>query len=167
MQKAEILYKKAAVLYQKKAQINQKKCDEGDLYECQRLADLYIDGRGVEKDFKKAADLYQKACDGGRAAACLILGDLYKAGNYQKAESLYQGGLNSLKNTCESGDADSCSYLGDLYKNGWHIKQDRSLAKEFYGKACDLAEQIGCDEYKQLNEAEPIDDKHGIAPSAP
>jgi len=72
-----------------------------------------------------------------------------------------------LKNACESGDADSCSYLGDLYKNGWHIKQDRSLAKEFYGKACDLAEQIGCDEYKQLNEAELIDDKHGITPSAP
>ena len=113
------------------------------------LADLYIDGRGVEKDFKKAADLYQKACDGGRAVACLTLGDFYKANNYQKAESLYQSGLNLLKNTCESGDA------------------DRSLAKEFYGKACDLAEQIGCDEYKQLNEAELIDDKHGIAPSAP
>lgn len=72
-------------MYQKKAQINQKKCDEGDLYECQRLADLYIDGRGVEKDFKKAADLYQKACDGGKAAACLILGDLYKAGKLPKS----------------------------------------------------------------------------------
>lgn len=67
-----------------------------------------------------------------------------------------------------SKKTDSCSYLGDLYKNGWNIKQDRSLAKEFYRKACDLAEQIGCDEYKQLNEAELIDDKqHGIAPSAP
>ena len=153
--------------YQKASEVYKKTCDGGDMTGCYELAGLYFEGYGVRQDYQKAASLHQKACDGGRAASCLILGDLYKEGNYQKAVSLYQSGLNLLKNTCENGDADSCDYLGDLYKNGWHIKQDRSLAKEFYGKACDLADQIGCDEYKQLNEAELINDKHGIAPIAP
>nr|WP_314734839.1 Sel1 repeat protein [uncultured Campylobacter sp.] len=36
--------------------------------------------------------------------------------------------------------------------NGQGIGQNFSTAKEYYGKACDLGLQLGCDDYRKLNE---------------
>ncbi len=69
----------------------------------------------------------------------------YKAGGYQKAAKLFQ-------KVCDGGVAGGCSNLGHLYYNGQGLRQDKSRAKEYYGKACDLGHQPGCDNYKKLNE---------------
>ena len=45
-----------------------------------------------------------------------------------------------------------CYNLGFLYINGQGIGQNFSTAKEYYGKACDLGLQLGCDDYRKLNE---------------
>ena len=45
-----------------------------------------------------------------------------------------------------------CFGLGFLYKNGQGVRQDFSTAKQYYGKACDLGFQIGCNWYRKLNE---------------
>ena len=45
-----------------------------------------------------------------------------------------------------------CIGLAVLYKNGKGIWQNFSTAKEYYGKACDLGLQSGCDKYRKLNE---------------
>lgn len=42
--------------------------------------------------------------------------------------------------------------LGNLYSSGHGIRQDNKIAKEYFGKACDLGDQRGCDGYKILNE---------------
>ncbi|WP_051604663.1 SEL1-like repeat protein [Helicobacter rodentium] len=42
-------------------------------------------------------------------------------------------------------------YLGVSYKKGQGVKQNLKRAKDYYGKACDLGLQQGCDAYKNLN----------------
>nr|WP_276951674.1 SEL1-like repeat protein [Helicobacter rodentium] len=41
--------------------------------------------------------------------------------------------------------------LGYLYFEGKGVRQDYQVAKDYYGKACDLGLQQGCDAYKNLN----------------
>ena len=48
------------------------------------------------------------------------------------------------------GDANGCVLVGYLYDNGYGVRQNDSKAMEFYGKACDLGEQKGCDKYKEI-----------------
>ena len=45
-----------------------------------------------------------------------------------------------------------CFGLGVLYENGKGIRQNFSTAKQYYSKACDLGLQLGCDDYRKLNE---------------
>ena len=42
--------------------------------------------------------------------------------------------------------------LGVFYANGEGVKQDYFKAKEWFGKACDGGVQLGCNNYKKLNE---------------
>lgn len=46
----------------------------------------------------------------------------------------------------------SCYNLGILYEKGQGVGRDYHIAKELFGKACDLGLQPGCDFYKKLNE---------------
>ena len=105
-------------------------------------------------DHQKAAQLCQKDCDEENAFSCGILGSLYAEGkglrqDYQKAVHFYQ-------KACDGGEAKKkgggCYNLGFLYINGQGIGQNFSTAKEYYGKACDLGLQLGCDDYRKLNE---------------
>ena len=50
------------------------------------------------------------------------------------------------------GYADACFNLGVLYYDGKGVRQDKGAAKEYFGKACDLGNQGGCNNYKILNE---------------
>lgn len=48
-------------------------------------------------------------------------------------------------------DADGCFFLGLSYVKGQGVRQNLSIAKQYYGKACDLGNQAGCDSYKILH----------------
>lgn len=39
-----------------------------------------------------------------------------------------------------------------MYEAGQGVQQNKTIAKEWYGKACDNGDQHGCDNYKELNE---------------
>ena len=41
---------------------------------------------------------------------------------------------------------------GVMYESGQGLRQNHGTAKEYFGKACDLGDQKGCDFYKKLNE---------------
>ena len=71
--------------------------------------------------------------------------EAYNKGDYQKAAELWQ-------KACDSGEAWGCAILGVFYQDGKGVKQNFSTAKQYYGKACDLGLQPGCDNYKKLNE---------------
>ncbi|MDQ1328694.1 MAG: uncharacterized protein QG641_1979 [Candidatus Poribacteria bacterium] len=68
----------------------------------------------------------------------------YQSGDFSKAAKLYE-------KACEGGYAKGCVAVGLMYDNGKGVKQNRSRAKELFGKACDMKLQAGCDEYKLLN----------------
>ncbi|RAX58693.1 Sel1 repeat protein [Helicobacter monodelphidis] len=42
--------------------------------------------------------------------------------------------------------------LGYSYLTGQGVRQNFEEAKEYFGKACDMGRQKGCDGYKFLNE---------------
>ena len=39
-----------------------------------------------------------------------------------------------------------------MYLNGKGVKQDKKVAKKWYGESCDGGDQVGCDNYKLLNQ---------------
>ena len=41
--------------------------------------------------------------------------------------------------------------LGLLYKDGEGVRQDYAEAKEWFGKSCDNGFQMGCEQYRELN----------------
>lgn len=53
-----------------------------------------------------------------------------------------------LAQDCDLNDSVACYNLGVLYKKGQGVKQNLKRAKDYYGKACDLGLQQGCDVYK-------------------
>ena len=55
--------------------------------------------------------------------------------------------------SCKLKYSEACFILGSLHKEGRALTHDLSLAKEFYGKACDIGMQKGCDLYRELNQA--------------
>ena len=66
--------------------------------------------------------------------------------NYKKAIEWYR------KSGYQGVAKAQCS-LGDIYHYGGKgVRQDYKKAKEWFGKACDNGFQIGCDEYKKLNQ---------------
>lgn len=58
-----------------------------------------------------------------------------------------------FQKAANKGNARGQGALGFFYEDGLGgLRQNRSTAKEWYGKACDKGLQDGCDEYRRLNE---------------
>ncbi|OOF47207.1 hypothetical protein BKK51_00660 [Rodentibacter trehalosifermentans] len=68
-----------------------------------------------------------------------------ESGKYDKAKDIYERILRY-----DSDNIFSLSGLGDIYYKGLGERQD--LAKEYYGKACDLKYQEACDLFREVNE---------------
>ncbi|HEC1790515.1 TPA: sel1 repeat family protein [Campylobacter lari] len=47
---------------------------------------------------------------------------------------------------------DGCSNLGVMYVNGKGVRKDTSKALEYFGKACDLKSDEGCQNYARLKQ---------------
>jgi TPR repeat protein len=102
-------------------------CTAGDVRSCNKLGDLYADGRGVAKDERRAATLYEKACTVGLAEGCYNLGTLYTAGlgvtkDEGRAASLYEMACKGgdplacykraaalFKESCQAGISEACT----------------------------------------------------------
>lgn len=52
----------------------------------------------------------------------------------------------------QQGDAEAQNSLGVMYAKGQGVRQDKRIAKEWFGKACDAGLQAGCENYRKLNE---------------
>lgn len=132
--------------YKKAKDYFTKACEEKNMLGC-----FYI-GFYAEKEnkFLEAKELYERACDKKEVLACDRLGFLYAEGNgvrqdYETASILY-------KKACKGKEKSACYKIAKLFEGG-EIEHNLSLAKEFYGKSCDLGYQEGCKEYKRLNKA--------------
>lgn len=58
-----------------------------------------------------------------------------------------------IQKAANKGDARGQAMLAFFYENGLGgLRQNRAAAKELYGKTCDQGYQVGCDEYRRLNQ---------------
>ena len=67
-------------------------------------------------------------------------------------QSTFAGFVPNKRPKASLNDGWGCIMLGSLYADGRGVKQNKKVSKEYYGKACDLGIQKGCDEYRELNE---------------
>ena len=124
--------------------------EQGNVASQYNLGYLYDNGQGVRQDFDKAVEWYQKAAEQGLMEAQYNLALKYENGrgvrqDFTKAFKLYQ-------KAAEQGDSSSQLNLGYMYYTGKGVRQDFGKAKEWSGKACDNGQQIGCNNYRKLNE---------------
>lgn len=112
---------------------------------------LYEQGIGFPQNYKEAIKWYKASNSDmfGYSKARYRLGVMAEEGLGMSKDN--QQALTMYRIAAEDYD-DLASYkLGYFYENGIAVRQNISLAKEWYGKACDLGLQLGCDEYKRLN----------------
>ena len=108
-----------------------------------------VAGRDIE-----AIPYFEKliALVGENKSCSTFLADTYynKLKDYRNAKKHFEIVCN--KGNVDSVQAWSCNNLGVLYAEGKGVRQNFSTAKQYFGKACDLGYQDGCDNYKLLNQ---------------
>lgn len=140
-----------------------------------RLGEMYQTGRGVDTDYEKALYWLQKAADQGNARAYLNLGLIYKNGlgvekNDEKAKASFEAAAKGgdfkaprylglyaqaagddekaaswFKDAAEKGDITSQYYLGQAYEQGRGVKQDYTLAMQWYEKSASRGDHVASD----------------------
>ncbi|HHV6563032.1 TPA: tetratricopeptide repeat protein, partial [Haemophilus influenzae] len=117
------------------------------------LGNMYADGRGVKQDNFEAVKWYRKAAEQGYAEAQGSLGVMYQSGRGVKQDGVEA--VNWFRRAAEQGYATAQALLGFLYLLGERgVQVNKSLAKEWFGKACDNGHQAGCEYYGKLNRGE-------------
>ena len=136
-----------AHILENKNEINQsrlslyKACSLGHTNACKALGMIYDE----EKDGELALEFFKRACDLGEANSCLRMGFLYREGEIIKQDkSLAQ---KAYTRACDLKDARSCFVLAEFYLSE---KNNPSLARNNFGKSCDLGFNDACLEYKKL-----------------
>ncbi|MFG6422967.1 MAG: sel1 repeat family protein [Paramuribaculum sp.] len=104
------------------------------------VANAYLNGEGVERNFDKAFEWFQKASDSGDTYAKLKLAECYKRGagcerDYAAAMTLYQqvAGDKRLK---KDSFADVAEYeIGNMYMKGLGVEVDLRKAYDYFKRA--------------------------------
>ena len=105
--------------------------NEGNARAQFRLAEMFAEGRGVEKDLKTAADWYCEAAEHGYVRAQVKLGELYEAGRgYSEARKWY------LK-AAEQGVARAQYTLARMYWYGRGVNKNDAEAAKWYRKSAE------------------------------
>ena len=108
--------------YQQAAEWYRKSAGQGNISGEMRLAALYRDGRGVERDMAQAAEWYRKAAEQGDAGAQATLGVLYSMGQgvpHSDVEAYY---WLDLAASVKGPDQDK--YAANRQMIGTHITAD-------------------------------------------
>lgn len=116
----------------------------------EKLGLMFAEGRGIIQSYHDAAKWYKKAADNGSPSAQYRLGLMYENG--QGVRQSYPEAANWYSKSAKKSYSLAQNKLGLVYENGQGVKKSYIQAKEWYGKSCDNRYQIGCDNYKRLNE---------------
>jgi len=142
-------------------------CNAGYAEGCSALAGMYSVGAGVKPNDIKSYELNVKACSLGGVNECSTLGDKYFFGkginkDYFKAVKFYSNACKFYTKYFDNKNDDfttsmsrisvavGCNNLGQMYHKGLGVKLDNFKAKEFFGKACDLQVNEGCENYAAI-----------------
>jgi hypothetical protein len=111
----------------------EKACKRSLATGCADLGVMYARGKGVRQDPAEAAEYFKKACDAGSAGGCNYLGEWYSTAGVR-------GGWNC-------GRPAFCSFLGDAADG---VPKDDAKGFQFYKRACEGGDQIGCASVSQM-----------------
>ena len=123
-----------------------KAAEQGNAHSQSFLGSMYENGQGVRQDYAQASSWYRKAAEQGEEKAQFKLGLSYYDGQD------YAQAFNWLQKAAVQGQVYAQYNLGVMYFNGEGVRQSPSIAKEWFGKACDNGLQEGCEGYKKLNQ---------------
>lgn len=135
--------------YKKAKEYSEKACKLGDVEACRHLGQMYYSGEGVKKDYDKAFKLIQFAAFNNDRSAGRILGLMYLDGIGVEKNIIL--GRSHIESAAKQGDEDAMTIMGIMYEKGLAMKCDYKKAKEWYGKACDAGDEVGCNHYKRLD----------------
>ena len=106
-------YFRSSKAHQNAFQLYSTGSDKGDGYCTRKMADMLMDGRGVEQNITKAIALYEKAVSQGDKLAGEILGDMYFHGN-----NVSQSVENAAKWYSQSDTPTAFNKLALIHYNG-------------------------------------------------
>ena len=142
---------------QKAFNLYKKGCELNDKSSCLNAGVMIDSGRGVRQSYDIANQFFKKSCLLGEGSACFYLATNYeeKLGSAIASEKIilmyYKKAYELSKNDCLVNDSGyDCDSLGKQYEFGCGVNKSLNLALKFYGKACDLGFNEGCEHYKNL-----------------
>jgi uncharacterized protein len=122
-------------------------CEMGDSDGCFRLAMHFEFDSEETYRINYASAAYLKACElSDSGHLCLRAAEIIASRNPFDAKVAYEVGCSKQYQAVEN-----CLSLGELYELGLGVRKNLSSAIEFYGRACDLRSQTGCENYARLN----------------
>ena len=98
--------------YAEAAPLYEQSCANGNASDCNRLGDMYANGRGVARNDSRAVNLFSRACDLGNALGCSNFGDMYSYG--LGVEKNTDKAVQFLAKGCNMGDSFGCRRLHEL-----------------------------------------------------
>lgn len=106
---------------------------EDDLAAMRNTAQLFRQGKGVEKDPKKAFDLYLEAAEKGLVTAMANVGDMYLAG--EGVEKNPEAAAAWYARAASAGLSLAQVKLADMYENGTGVPRDPARARALIERA--------------------------------
>ena len=107
---------------------------------CRALGRAWLEGRGVETDWKTAERWLVTACEFGEGHACLDAGVLVDDHPGSKGDA--PRAVQRYGQACDAGVAEGCLLLGSALASGRGTLVDESAARRALTRACEL----GCAE---------------------
>jgi TPR repeat protein len=113
---------------------------------------MHLDGFLVKKNIDTAGFYFTNNClPGSFVTGCVKLGHFYQIKKkYFESSDTYNEICFSQKVELDRGEA--CQSLGFNYANGFGVRHNIQKAKELFGLACDYKNNLGCYNYKLINE---------------
>ena len=99
------------------------------------IANMYREGRGVEKNNSEAAKWYLRSAEQGHVTAQYNLGVLYVTGEGVRQD--YREAVYWYRKAADQGHAEAQNALGFRYENGQGVAKDESEAVRWYRLAAD------------------------------
>jgi TPR repeat protein len=109
--------------------------EQGDANREFELAGMYVDGKGVTKDYAEALQWYRKAAEQGHVKAQFYLGEMYLRG--QGTSEDYTEALQWIQKAAKQNDPRAEAALGYIYYNGKGVPRNYDEAANWYRKASD------------------------------
>ncbi|KAF8943532.1 hypothetical protein BGZ47_005350 [Haplosporangium gracile] len=113
------------------------------------LGNMYMEGRGVHKDYQAAMDWYLKAADQGLVHAQCSIGLLYDTGNGVSQD--FAKAMEWHLKAANQGLAPAQYVIGLLYDKGLGVPQAQSKAIEWYRKATEQGDPDAEERLQELN----------------